>query len=53
MAAPDDATPPRRRRRLVKIVTVFAWLMLYAVLFVILFIGALGFVGLLVLMLHR
>jgi hypothetical protein len=48
-----DATPPRRRRRLVKTVAVFAWLMLYAVLCVILFIGALGFVGLLVLMLHR
>jgi hypothetical protein len=52
MAAPD-ATPPRRRRRLVKTVAVFAWLMLYAALCVILFIGALGFVGLLVLALHR
>jgi len=53
-AAPaPDATPPRRRRRLVATVAVFAWLTLYAVLCVILFIGALSFVGLLVLMLHR
>jgi cytochrome b561 len=52
MAAPD-ATPPRRRRRLVKTAAVFAWLMLYALLCVIVFIGVLAFVGSLVLMLHR
>jgi hypothetical protein len=50
--APPEATPPRRRR-LVKTVAVFAWLMLYGLLCVIVFIGALAFVGLLVLMVHR
>ena len=52
MAAPD-ATPPRRHRRLVKTIAVFAWLMLYAVLCVVLLIGAVGFVGLVVMMVHH
>ena len=52
MAAPD-ATPPRRRRQLVKTVAVFAWLMLYAVLCAVLLIAVLGFIGLLVMMLHQ
>ena len=52
MAAPD-ATPPRHRRRLVKTVAIFAWLVLYAVLCVVLLVAALGFIGLLVMMLHR
>ena len=52
MAAPD-ATPPRRHRRLVKTIAVFAWLMLCAVLCVVLLIGAVGFVGLVVIVLRH
>ena len=52
MAVPD-ATPPRRHRRLAKTVAVFAWLVLWGALCVVLLIAVLSFVGLLVMMLDR